>query len=132
VPSIVAAPRKTRHSRLTRELFGEAVGSVAGGVLGEATIEVVEQRAGRGAIAAVACELGELEEVFPCERPALRVRLQSGADAKGIEIAGVGAGGISVSARQAVKDSTSKGIPVIRASRFVDVGRRLIAVRLRR
>lgn len=39
------------------------------------------------------------------------------ADAKGIVIAGVGAGGFSASARQAVKDLTSKGIPVIRTAR---------------
>jgi L-asparaginase len=39
------------------------------------------------------------------------------ADAKGIVIAGVGAGGFSASARQAVKDFTSKGIPVIRTAR---------------
>jgi L-asparaginase len=39
------------------------------------------------------------------------------ADAKGVVIAGVGAGGFSASARQAVKDFTSKGIPVIRTAR---------------
>ncbi len=39
------------------------------------------------------------------------------ADAKGIVIAGVGAGAFSTSARQAVKDFTSRGIPVIRTAR---------------
>ena len=39
------------------------------------------------------------------------------AGSKGIVIAGVGAGGFSASARQAVKDFTSKGIPVIRTAR---------------
>jgi len=39
------------------------------------------------------------------------------ADAKGIVIAGVGAGGFSASAREAVKDLASRGIPVIRTAR---------------
>jgi L-asparaginase len=39
------------------------------------------------------------------------------AGAKALVIAGVGAGSFSASARQAVKDLTSKGIPVIRTAR---------------
>jgi hypothetical protein len=38
-------------------LFGEAVGAVADGIVGKATVEVVEQCACQRTIATVACEL---------------------------------------------------------------------------
>jgi L-asparaginase len=39
------------------------------------------------------------------------------AGAKGLVIAGVGAGSFSASAREAVKELTSKGVPVVRTAR---------------
>jgi hypothetical protein len=59
------------------QLRREVLSSRGHGVIREATIEVVEQGAGQGALATVAREFDELEEVFACEGPEVGVGVQA-------------------------------------------------------